>query len=100
MVNNKPKTSQYLTQEQARYVYKKKESEGIVNTDMLCQEIEQEGQLNRIDNTNGETNPYRKMIVNNAEKIESLMTHMEQWSILSNKLNYIQHDRHPKNITA
>ena len=24
------------------------------------------------------------------------MTQMEQWSILSNDLNYIQHDRHPK----
>ena len=26
VVNNKPQTSQYLTQEQARYVYKKTES--------------------------------------------------------------------------
>ena len=42
----------------------------------------------------GETNPYRELIVNNAEKIEPLMTQMEQWSILSNVLNYIQHDRH------
>ena len=25
------------------------------------------------------------------------MTQMEQWSILSNRLNYIQYDRHPKN---
>ena len=24
------------------------------------------------------------------------MTQMEQWSILSNTLNYIQYDRHPK----
>ena len=31
---------------------------------------------------------------NNAEKIEPLMTLMEQGSILSNVLNYIQHDRH------
>ena len=42
----------------------------------------------------GETNPCKEMIVNNAEKIEPLMTQMEQWSILSNVLNYIQHDRH------
>ena len=34
------------------------------------------------------------MIVNNAERIEPLMMQMEQWSILSNVLNYIQHDRH------
>ena len=44
-----------------------------------------------------ETNPYKKLIVNNAEKLESLMTQMEQWSILSNVLNYIQYDKHPKN---
>ena len=42
----------------------------------------------------GETNPYRELIVNNAGRIEPLMMQMEQWSILSNVLNYIQHDRH------
>ena len=43
--------------------------------------------------TSGETNPYKELIVNNAEKIEPLMTQMEQWSILSNVLNYVQHSR-------
>ena len=47
--------------------------------------------MNRIDDTNGETNPYCELIVNNAEKIEPVMTQMEQWSIFSNILNYIQH---------
>ena len=42
----------------------------------------------------GETNPYEELIVNNAEKIEPLMTQMEQWSILSNVLNNIQLDKH------
>ena len=42
---------------------------------------------------NGEVNPYRELIVKNAERAEPLMTHMEQWSILSNILNYIQHSR-------
>ena len=45
---------------------------------------------------NGEMNPYKKLIVNNAEKVEPLMTQMEQWYIISNVLNYIQYDRHPK----
>ena len=49
--------------------------------------------MNRTDDTNGETNPYCKLIVNNPEKIEPVMTQMEQWSILSNILNYIQHGR-------
>ena len=51
VVNNKPKASQYLT-EHVRHVYKKTESSGIINTDVLHQEIEQERQLNRIDDTN------------------------------------------------
>ena len=63
----------------------------------MYQEIEQERELNRIDDTSGETNPYKELIVNNAEKIESLLMQMEQWSILSNTLNYIQYDRYPKN---
>ena len=66
----------------------------MINVDTIQQEIEQEEQLNKIDDMSGETNLYKKLIVNNAEKIELLMTQMEQWSILSNILNYIQHDRH------
>ena len=54
--------------------------------------MEQERQLNRIDDTSRETNPYKELIVNNAEKIEPLLTQMEQWSILNNTLNYIQYD--------
>ena len=34
-----------------------------------------------------------ELIVNNAEKVEPLMTQMEQWSILSNVLNYVQHGK-------
>ena len=60
---------------------------------MIKQEIEQERQLSKIDDTNGETNPYKELIVNNTEKTEPLMTQMEQWSILSNILNYVQHSR-------
>ena len=33
------------------------------------------------------------VIVNSTEKIEPLMTQMEQWSILSNVLDYVQHSR-------
>ena len=72
-------------------IYKKVETGEIINTDTIQQEIEQEEQLNRIDDTNGKTNPYQELIVNNAD---SLMTQMEQWSILSNVLNYVQHDRY------
>ena len=36
--------------------------------------MEQEEQLSKIDDTHGETNPYKELVVNNAEKIEPLMT--------------------------
>ena len=58
-----------------------------------------------MDDTSRETNPYKEHIVNNAEKIEPLMTQMEQWSILSNILNYGENSRlhsmnHMLNIKA
>ena len=88
-----PTVGQYLTRDQTKYIYKKVENGEMINTDTIQQEIEQVKQLGRIDNTSGETNPYKEHIVNNTEKMEPLMTQMEQWSILSNILNYIQHSR-------
>ena len=57
------------------------------------QEMEQEEQLSKINDTSGETNLYHELIVNNTEKVELLMTQTEQWSILSNVLNYVQHGK-------
>ena len=84
---------QYLTRDETKYIYKKVEAGEMINTDTIQQEIEQEKLLGRIDDTSGETNPYKEVIVNNAEKKEPLMTQMDQWSILSNILNYVQHSR-------
>ena len=63
-----PTVGQYLTRDQTKYIHKKVET----------------GEM---------TNPYKELIVNNAEKVEPLMTQIEQWSILSNVLNYVQHSR-------
>ena len=100
--NNRPSVGQFLTREQTKYIYKKTESGEIINTETIQQELEQERQLDRIDDMNGETNPYKELIVNNAEKVEPLMTQMEQWSILSNILNYIQYPKtyHSLSINA
>ena len=94
--NNRPIVGQFLTTEQTKCIYKKTESGEIINTATIQQELEQERQLDRIDDTNGETNPYKELTINNAERVEPLMTQMNQWSILSNALNYIQYDWHPK----
>ena len=88
-----PTIEQYQTRDQTKYLYRKVETGEMVITDTIQQEIEQEKQLNRMDDESGEINPYRKLVVNKAEKIESPMTQMEQWSILSNILNYVQHSK-------
>ena len=50
--NDRPNVGQFLTREQANYIYKKIETGEIINTDTIAQEIKQEEQLNRIDDTN------------------------------------------------
>ena len=88
-----PTVGQYLTREQAKHIYKKVETGQTINVDTMKLEIEQEKHLNQMDDDNGEVNPYRELIVNNAEKIEMQKTQMEEWSILSNLLNYVQHSK-------
>ena len=77
-----PTVGQYLTRDQAKHVYNKVERGKTINVDTIQQEIEQDKQLNRMDDKNGEINPYRELIVNNMVKTEPPMTQMEQWSIL------------------
>ena len=76
-----PTVGQYLTRDQTRHIYKKVETGESINADMMQQEVEEEKQLNKLDDDIGEENPYRELIVNNAEKIEVQKTQMEQWSI-------------------
>ena len=81
-----PTVGQYLTREQAKHIYKKVETGETINVDTMKLEIEQEKQLSWMDDDNGEVNPYRELVVNNAEHIEMQITQMEHWSILSNSL--------------
>ena len=37
-------------------------------------------------------------MVNNANRIEISQSQMEQWSILSNVINYVQHSKNPRNF--
>ena len=74
-----PQWDKYLTRQQAKHKYKKVETGETINVDTMKLEIEQEKQLSQIDNDNSEVNPYRELVVNNAEKIEMQKTQMEQW---------------------
>ena len=59
----KYRENKYLTEDQARHIYKKVESRDIINISTIKQEIDQDWELNRLDDTNGDINPYRKLIV-------------------------------------
>ena len=88
-----PTVGQYLNRDQARHIFKKVETGEIINANTEKHEIEQEEQLSQMDDDSGEVNLYRKLVVNNAERIEMQKTQMEQWLILSNSLNNVQHSK-------
>ena len=53
--NDRLGVGQFLTREQANYIYKKTETGEMVNTDTIKQEMEQEEQLSKIDDSSGQT---------------------------------------------
>ena len=67
-----------------KFVHRKIETGGIINTDMIEQEIEWKKQLDKMDDMSREINLYQDLMVSNEEKIGPLRTQMEQWSILCN----------------
>ena len=64
-----------------------------MNIDTTKQEIQED--VDRLDDTKGKINPYHEIIVNKAERDDTILSQMEQWSILSNAINY---DSHLRNI--
>ena len=44
-----------------------------------------------MDDSNGKINPYYEIITNKVEKDDAIISQMKQWSILSNKVNYVQY---------
>ena len=74
----------YLTVKQANYIYRKAESGNLINKGMMRQEIDQTIELDKMDDMSGNENLYMELIVNNAGKIETTLSQMEQWLILSN----------------
>ena len=86
-----------LTNDQATHIYKKVESESIVNVDTIKQEIEAE-KLHSDNLDEDKVNPYHEIIMNKVEKENIITSQIEKWSILSNIVNYVQYDRHPRNF--
>ena len=78
----KDKATKYLTEDQAEHIYKKVELGSIININTIKQEMDQD--LDRLDDTSGEINPYWEIIVNKAVRDNIILSQMKQWSILSN----------------
>ena len=70
-----------MTHDQVRHIFEKVESEGIGNIDTIKQEIVED-----------------KLSKDNIDEDEIITSQMEQWSILSNVINYVQCDRNPKKV--
>ena len=86
-----------MTDAQAQHIYKKVESEGTVNIDTIKQEIEDDKLVsNNIDED--EVNPYHEIITNKVEKENIITMQLEQYSVLSNIVNYVHYDRHYRNF--
>ena len=83
-------------EDQAKYIYKKVETEKVVNIDTIKQEIETD-RLDKMDDTNGKINPYHEIITNKVETDNIIISQMEQWSIQSNVVKYVQYGRHLQN---
>ena len=56
----------------------------------MREEIDSDMKFDRMDKNSGDENPYTELIVNNAGKVENMLSQMVQWSILSNVINYLQ----------
>ena len=87
---------EYLTTKQADYIYRKVEIGSLINKNTMKEEIDQDVELDKMDNISDE-NPYRELTVNNAGRIENTLSQMEQWSILSNVINYVQYSKNSQN---
>ena len=74
-----------LSEKQANYIYKKVEEGKIININTMKNEIEQD--LDREDD-----NSYKRVILNKVYKDEDKTPRMENWSIFSDNVRYVQHD--------
>ena len=87
-----------MTPRQTNFIYKKVELGSLINKNTVKEELDTHTELDRMDDNNREENPYRDLVVNNADRVEMLHSPMEQWLILSNVINYVQHSTSPLNF--
>ena len=77
------KESLCLTERQADHVYKAVEKGNMINTKTMTSEMTQ----------NQDNNPYKMVVLNNVYKIPDKCPEMKNWSIFSDNVRYVQHDK-------
>ena len=83
---------------QTKYIYKKVELGSLISNETIKEEIDLDVEIDKVDDDSRDENAYKELIVNNAIKIESALSQMEQWSILSNVINDVQYSKNPKDF--
>ena len=78
-----------LTEQQANHVYVKVEEGGIINVDTLQKDLRQE--LDKEDD-----NLYKKVVLNKVYREANKTSKIEDWSIFTDQIKYIQHDERTK----
>ena len=87
-----------LTPQLTTFTYKKVELGSLINKNTIKEEIDADAELERMHDNSGDENPYKELIINNASRVDSALTQIEQWSIPSNVINYVQYSKNPKNF--
>ena len=72
-----------LTERQADHVYKAMEKGNMINTKTMTSEMTQDQ----------DDNPYKRVVLNNICKEPEKFPEMKGWSIFSDNVRYIQHDK-------
>ena len=73
-----------MTPKQTNFIYKKVELGSLINKNTVKEKLDADVELDRMDNNNRDKNPYKDLVVNNADRVETSHSPMEQWSIHSN----------------
>ena len=77
------KESLCLTEREADHVSKAVERGNMINTKTMTSEMTQ----------NQDDNPYKRVVLNNIYKTPEKCPEMKNWSIFSDNIRYIQHDK-------
>ena len=72
-----------LTERQADHVYQAMEKGNMINTKTIISEMTQDQ----------DDNPYKRVVLNNVYKVPEKCPEMKNWSIFSDNIRYIQHDK-------